>query len=77
MPLELGVQSLNHWTAREVLVYPRVEGQVIVDVLPYSGIEPVSLISLALTSRSFTTSATWEALVDREVQSIGPLHHSH
>ena len=37
VPLELGVQSVNHWTAREVLVYPRVEGQVIVDVLPWVG----------------------------------------
>ena len=40
MPLELGVQSLNHWTSREVLVYPRVEGQVIVDVLSWVGKMP-------------------------------------
>ena len=30
--------------------------------LPDPGIEPMSLISLALASRFFTTSATWEAL---------------
>ena len=29
--------------------------------LPGPGIEPMSLMSLALTSRYFTTSATWEA----------------
>ena len=40
MPLELGVQSLNHWTSREVLVYPRFEGQVIVDVLSWVGKMP-------------------------------------
>ena len=28
---------------------------------PNAGIEPVSLVSSALTGRSFTTSATWEA----------------
>ena len=37
MPLKLGVQSLKHWTARESLVYPRVEGQVIVNVLSWVG----------------------------------------
>ena len=31
--------------------------------LPLPGIEPVSLTSPALTDRFFTTSATWEALV--------------
>ena len=30
--------------------------------LPDPGIEPMSLISLALARRFFTTSATWEAL---------------
>ena len=30
--------------------------------LPDPGIEPMSLMSLALASRFFTTSATWEAL---------------
>ena len=32
-------------------------------VPPYPGIEPVSLVSPALTGGFFTTSATWEALI--------------
>ena len=32
--------------------------------LPNPGIEPVSLASPALAGRFFTTSSTWEALVD-------------
>jgi len=30
--------------------------------LPYSGIEPISLVSPALAGGFFTTSTTWEAL---------------
>ena len=34
--------------------------------LPHPGIEPVSLMSSALVGRFFTTSATWEAVIDPE-----------
>ena len=34
--------------------------------LPHPGIEPVSLMSLALAGGFFTTNATWEALLRHE-----------
>ena len=43
--------------------------------LPDSGIEPMSLISLALTGKFFTTSATWEApspLFSKVIALISP-----
>ena len=39
--------------------------------LPDPGIKPVSLVSLALAGRFFTTSTTWEAL-DYWGEALGP-----
>ena len=38
--------------------------------LPDPGIEPVSLVPLALASGFFTTSATWEALFEEIMAEI-------
>ena len=40
--------------------------------LPDPGIEPASLMSLALAGRFFTTSATWESLVQLNVEKRNP-----
>ena len=39
-----------------------ISGRKPLQLCPDPGIEPVSLISLALADGFFTTSATWEAL---------------
>ena len=53
-PLSMGFPRQEYW--REGLPLPTLGD------LPDPGIESVSLASLALAGRFFTTSATWEAL---------------
>ena len=48
-----------------------LEGLVVED-LPDPGIEPKSLTSLALPGRFFTTSATWEAPEEGDLQANTP-----
>ena len=51
-PLSMGFSRQEYWSG---LPCPPPED------LPDLGIEPVSLMSLALAGRFFTTSTTWEA----------------
>ena len=51
-PLSMGFSRQEYWSG---LPFP-LSGD-----LPYSGIEPMSLVSPALAGRFFTTSATWKA----------------
>ena len=50
-PLSIGFSSQEYWSE---LLYPFPAD------LPYPGIEPASLMSLALAGGFFTTSITWE-----------------
>ena len=51
-PLSMGFSRQEYWSG---LLGPPPED------LPNPGIEPTSVVSLALEGRLFTTSATWEA----------------
>ena len=57
-PLSTGFSRQEYWSG---LPFPPAGD------LPNSGIKPVSLASLALAGRFFTTSTTWEALYLQEV----------
>ena len=57
-PLSLGFSRQEYWSGLP-FSSPRD--------IPDPGIEPVSLISLALAGRFFTTSATWEAPILHQV----------
>ena len=57
-PLSIGFSSQEYWSG---LLYP-FPGD-----LPYPGIEPTSLMFLALVGRFFTTSTTWEAWNPRSI----------
>ena len=62
-PLSVGFSRQEYWSG---LSFPSPGD------LPDPGIEPASLMSLALAGRFFTTSATWESLVQLNVEKRNP-----
>ena len=70
-PLSMGFSRKEYWNR---LPCPPPEA------LPHPGIEPVSFLSAALASGFFTTSATWEAPnqtdLDSDPTQLYPLNHS-
>ena len=59
IPLSMGFSRQEHWTG---LLCP------LLGDLPNEGIETLSLMSLALAGRFFTTSATMEAPISEVIQ---------
>ena len=57
------------------IIQARILEWVAITSLPKLGIEPMSLMSPALTGRFFTTSATWEVLRTRESQLLSQCAH--
>ena len=56
----MGFSRQEHWNE-----LPYMPG-----ALPHPGIEPVSLMSLALSGGFFMTSATWAAPLDRKISQM-------
>ena len=57
-PLSMGFSRQEYWSG---LPFPPPGG------LPDAGIEPMSLVSLALAGKFLTTSSTWEVPSDKGV----------